>query len=133
MITFAPDWIQLLTLTVTVLLPLIVGLVTTSAVTAATKAILLAALAATSGLGAELLDALTSGQPYDLDAGLTTALAAFLIAVGLHYGLWKPTGLSRRLQAIGARRDEDGVYHVSSLPEPPELDRVPNAPDHRAE
>jgi hypothetical protein len=138
-ITFAPSWIQLLTLLVTVLLPLLVGLVTTSTVAGGTKALLLAALAAATGLGGELLDALTRGQVYDLAAGLSTALTAFLIAVGLHYGLWKPLGLSRRLQLVGAHRDENGVYDVTSLPAPAKtpnlgpIDRVHDGPDHRAE
>lgn len=104
MITFAPTWIQLLTLAVTVLLPLIVGLVTTSAVSGGVKALLLAALAAVTGLGSELLAALNAGQAYDLATGLFLAVTSFLVAVGMHFGLWKPTGASARAQAVGRHR-----------------------------
>jgi phosphotransferase system glucose/maltose/N-acetylglucosamine-specific IIC component len=105
-ITFAPTWIQLLSLLVSVVLPLFVGLVTTRATSAAVKATLLAALAFASGLGGELLAALNAGVSYDLATGVFSGLATFLIAVGLHYGLWKPTGATSAVQAVGRHRAE---------------------------
>lgn len=106
MITFDPTWIQLLNLLVSVVLPLFVGLVTTRATSASVKAILLAALAFASGLGTELLASLNAGVSYDLATGVFSGVATFLVAVGLHYGLWKPTGTSSALQSVGRHRAE---------------------------
>jgi uncharacterized membrane protein len=100
-ISFAPTWVQLLSLVVTVVLPVLVGLVTTRETNPGRKALLLAALAAVTGLGTELLGALSTGTPYDLAAGLYVVLQSFVIAVALHYGLLKPTGISSRLAGAG--------------------------------
>jgi phosphotransferase system glucose/maltose/N-acetylglucosamine-specific IIC component len=105
-ITFDPTWIQLLSLLVSIVLPLLVGLVTTRTTSASVKALLLAVLAFASGLGTELLAALNAGVSYDLAAGVFSGVATFLVAVGLHYGLWKPTGTSSALQAVGRHRAE---------------------------
>lgn len=86
---------------VSTVLPLLVGLVTTSDTNPRLKAILLAALAAVTGLLTELGATWSTGTTYDLGVGLLTALTAFLAAVGLHFGLYKPTGLSAKLQAVG--------------------------------
>ncbi|WP_230671052.1 hypothetical protein [Rathayibacter sp. Leaf248] len=106
MIMFDPTWPQLLSLLVSIVLPLLVGLVTTRATSASAKAILLAVLAFASGLGTELLAALNAGVSYDLAAGVFSGVATFLVAVGIHYGLWKPTGTSSALQSIGRHRAE---------------------------
>jgi hypothetical protein len=46
----------------------------------------------------ELLNALQEGVPYDVFAGLVTAITVFIIAVALHFGLWKPTGVAAKVQ-----------------------------------
>lgn len=89
-------------LLVSTVLPLLVGLVTKTVTNSRTKAILLAALAAATGLLSELGAAWASGRVYDLGTGLLTALTAFLVAVGLHFGIYKPTGVAEKLQQIGS-------------------------------
>lgn len=106
-IAFAPNWIQVVTFLVTVALPLLVGLVTTRVTAPGRKAIYLAALAAVTGLGSELLSALTTATTYDLAAGLFLALTSFVLAVGLHFGLYKPTGAAAALQDVGGRHRSD--------------------------
>lgn len=101
-IEFNLDGVLLLQLVVATVLPLIVGLVTTRVVSPGVKAILLAFLALLTALGAEALAAAEAGVTYDLGRGLFLALASFLIAVGMHYGLWKPTTLSAQVQDVHA-------------------------------
>lgn len=100
-IVFAPSWVQLLTLAVTVVLPLLVGLVTKRTTDGGRKAVYLAVLAALTGLGSELLAAISDGQTYDLAAGLYTALTALVFAIALHYGVYKPTGLAGKAADVG--------------------------------
>jgi hypothetical protein len=85
-------------LLVSTVLPIIVGLVTTRVTHSGVKAVLLAVLAAVTGLLTELLAAVNAGTAYDLGTGLVLALTAFLIAVAMHYGLWKPTTVSAKAQ-----------------------------------
>lgn len=93
--------LQIITFVVAVILPLLVGLVTKKVTDPGVKATLLAGLAAVTGLGAELVSALTQGEVYDLGSGLITAVTAFVIAVAIHYGIYKPTGATEKVQSIG--------------------------------
>lgn len=90
-------------LVVSTVLPLLVGLVTKTVTSPGVKAVLLAALAAITGLGTELLASINAGTAYDLGTGLVLAITSFIVAVGLHYGIWKPTGTSATLQAVGSK------------------------------
>lgn len=101
MITFNADWPLIIGLLVSTVLPLIVGLVTKTVTHSGVKAVLLAGLAAVTGLLTELGAALTSQTPYDLGTGLILALAAFLVATGLHFGIYKPTGAAEAAQRVG--------------------------------
>lgn len=92
-----------LTLLASTVLPLVVGLVTTRATNAGVKAVLLAALSVLIPLCTELAHALATGATYDLGAALFVALTGFLVSVGLHYGLWKPTGVSGVVQDSGVK------------------------------
>lgn len=87
-------------LVVSTVLPILVGLVTTRVTHGGTKAVILAALAALTGLLTELLAAVNAGVAYDLGNGLVFALTAFLVAVAMHYGLWKPTTVSTKAQEV---------------------------------
>lgn len=82
-----------------VILPLIVGLVTTRVVSAGWKAVILAALAFAASLVTAASLALSSGQTFDLGAALLTGLGTFIVAVGTHFGFWKPTSVSAMTQA----------------------------------
>lgn len=90
---------MLLTLLAGTVLPLLVGLVTTRDTNSNRKAVLLVLFSVLTPLLAELAHALSTQTPYDLGLALFTALGTFLVGVGLHYGLWKPTG------AAGAAQD----------------------------
>jgi hypothetical protein len=101
MLTFSLSWPLIIGLLVSTVLPLLVGIVTTRVTRPGRKAALLAGLAALTGFLSELGDALTSGTAYDVGTGLVFALTSFLVAVGLHFGIYKPTGASAAAQAIG--------------------------------
>lgn len=102
-VAFTLDPVLVIQLVVSTVLPLLVGLVTKTKTDPGVKAGLLAALALATSLLTELGAALTAGVTYDLGQGLILALPTFLIAVGLHYGLWKPLGASVKLQEVGDR------------------------------
>lgn len=101
MIAFTIDPWQVVQLIVAVVLPVLVGLVTTRTTSPGLKAVLLAGLAVVSSLGTEALAANEAGQTYDLGQGLIFGLGTFIVAVAMHYGLWKPTGTSSAVQGVG--------------------------------
>ncbi len=115
---------------ISVILPIIVGLVTKRSTHPGIKAGLLALLAAvTSGL-TELLGALRADQGWDAGMWLLTTIVSLATAIALHYGLWKPTGTAARAQATlnadqletgeEPDRDEDTARATRQLPvEPP--------------
>lgn len=98
MIEIEFEWYQLLNLLASTVFPLLVGLVTTRTTDPGRKATFLALLSVLTPLAAEMAHALATGVPYDLVTALFVALANFLIAVGLHYGFWKPKGISQAAQ-----------------------------------
>lgn len=104
MITFNIPTLQLLVLIGGTVLPLLVGLVTTKSTNPGTRAVLLALLAMASQLLAEVIKALETGTPYNLGMGLLLGLVTFLVAVGTHYGLLKPTGASSAAISAGSGR-----------------------------
>lgn len=101
MIEFTIEPALVIQLLVSTVLPLLVGLVTKVTTSAGTKAVLLAALALVTSLLTELGAAIAGGVAYDLGQGILLALPTFLIAVGLHYGLWRPVGASEAAQRVG--------------------------------
>lgn len=90
-------WLGLVT---SVLLPVLVGLVTTRVTSAGTKAVLLLALSAINGFAVELSD-----RPAGFHIGTALILSGVAFATGVlaHFGLWKPVGVSRTAQNLGAR------------------------------
>lgn len=107
MLTFTLEPQLIIQLLISTVLPLVVGLVTKTVTHAGVKAVLLAALALVTSLLTELAAAISNGVPYDLGQGLLLALPTFLIAVGLHYGLWKPVGASAEAQRLFDSRTSD--------------------------
>ena len=91
------DTNQLVSMLDGTVLPVLVGLVTKKVTKEGTKAILLALLSALAGFGAEYL-----GDPdkFILTAALLNWLQTFIIAVAMHFGFWKPTGVSAKAQDI---------------------------------
>jgi hypothetical protein len=100
-IVFNVSGVQLLQLLVAVILPVVVGLVTTRVTKPGAQAILLLLLSVVTALLTELLAAVTAGVAYDLGAGLLLALSTFVVGVAVHYGLWKPTGVTAKVAEIG--------------------------------
>jgi hypothetical protein len=99
--TFTLDPALVIQLLISTVLPLLVGLVTTRVTNSSAKAWLLAGLSLATSLLVELGDAVASGSTYDVGQGFLLALPTFLIAVGMHYGLWRPAGASEAVQRVG--------------------------------
>jgi predicted Na+-dependent transporter len=93
---------QVLNLVLSVVFPLVVGLVTTKVTSGALKAILLATIALGSGFISALLAAYLAGAAFDWVGALVVGVTAWLIAIGTHFGFWRPTGVTDKLQAVGA-------------------------------
>lgn len=109
MVTFnGVTWVQVLTFLVAVALPVLVALVTQRMASSGLKAAVLAALAAATGFLSELLDALVNQTPYDVGAALLIWLGSFVIAVAVHFGLWKPGGVTGS-QGVVARAVPGGL------------------------
>ena len=86
---------EIIGLVVTLVLPVLVGLVTTRVTSASKKAVLLLALTAANGFLVELGNA---GSDYNVANGLFYTVVSFITAVAMHFGLLKPTGVSGKAQ-----------------------------------
>ena len=85
-------WLGLL---VSVVLPVLVGLVTTRVTHAGWKAVLLLALSTANGFVVEYA---APGPGYDVGTAAVLALVAFATGVLSHFGFWKPVGVAGRAQ-----------------------------------
>ena len=101
MLSFQFDWVLLLSIVVTALLPIITAWVTTAVASPRTKAIVLAALSAITGFGAELLNALQTGTAYEVFGGLLNAFVVFVVAVATYFGFWRATQVPAKVNATG--------------------------------
>lgn len=90
-------WFGLLT---SVVLPVLVGLVTTRVTSPGTKAVLLLALSTLNGFLVELAD---HDASYSIGTAAVLSLVSFGTGVLTHFGLWKPTGVSAKAQDVGTR------------------------------
>lgn len=86
---------QIIGLLVTLVLPVLVGLVTTRVTSAGAKAVLLLLLTAANGFLVELGAA---GPGYNVANGVFYAAVSFVTAVAVHFGFLKPTGISGKAQ-----------------------------------
>jgi hypothetical protein len=86
-------WLGLL---ISVVLPVLVGLVTTRVTHAGVKAVLLLALSTANGFVVEYLGPHDAG--YSVQTAAILALVSFTVSVLMHFGLLKPTGISGRAQ-----------------------------------
>lgn len=89
----AAYWLGLLT---SVVLPVLVGLVTTRVTNAGIKAVLLLALSTATGFVTEYAGPHDAG--YSVGTAAVLALVAFATGVLSHFGFWKPVGVSARAQ-----------------------------------
>lgn len=86
-------WLGLL---VSVVLPVLVGLVTTRVTHAGTKAVLLLALSTATGFVVEYAGPHDAG--YSVGTAAVLALVSFGTGVLSHFGFWKPVGVSGKAQ-----------------------------------
>ncbi|MEU3281569.1 hypothetical protein [Streptomyces antibioticus] len=86
-------WLGLL---VSVILPVLVGLVTTRVTHAGVKAVLLLALSGLNGFLVEYAGPHDAG--YSVQTAAVLALVSFAVSVLTHFGLLKPTGISGKAQ-----------------------------------
>lgn len=86
-------WLGLL---ISVILPVLVGLVTTRVINAGVKAVLLLALSTVNGFVVEYAGPHDAG--YSVGTAVVLALVSFGTGVLAHFGLWKPTGVSGKAQ-----------------------------------
>lgn len=94
------DLAQVLALVVGTILPLITGLVTKANAAAGVKAVVLLALSGVTGFLSNFVDALNTHVPFNAGSVFLTVLATFLVGVGVHFGLLKPTTLSAKVANI---------------------------------
>jgi hypothetical protein len=92
------DTYQWLNVVVSVALPLLVGLLTKQSWNRNLKAVLLLAVAA---LSAGITDLITAGTFDNWKTILGQTAINWLVAVAVHYHLWKPTGVSETVADIG--------------------------------
>jgi hypothetical protein len=98
-------WGQILALVVQVVLPLVVGLVTKRSMSSGVKAILLLGLTVAAQAITTALEAINSGASFEWKALVYNIFIGFVVAVAIHYGLWKPTGVADVAQDAGPVRD----------------------------
>lgn len=82
--------VNLLQILVSMILPLVVGIVVKQVAQPAVRSITLALLSAITAIA-------TAGLSANGEIGTSTiaeAVVTFIIAVGTYYGLWKPTGIA---------------------------------------
>ena len=92
---FGSNLAMILWLAVTVVMPVLVGLVTKFSTSSGVKALLLVLLSLVNGV---LSEALAAGDGFDWRKAITQAVVAFVIAVAVHFGVWKPTGVAGAAQ-----------------------------------
>lgn len=100
---FRPDLGGLLGLILTVVLPLLAGLLMKRSWNAATKGTVLLALAAIKTLVEGYLQAVNTGVHLDGVALTITTVVNFVIAVALHFGLWRGSGIQQAAIDSGVR------------------------------
>jgi hypothetical protein len=101
MFSFQPDLGGLLSLAVTVLLPLLVGLVTTRLTSSGTKAVLLLALASITSVVQAWLASVNAHVPFEWVVVAFNAAINFGVGTAVHFGLWKPTGAAKAAEDSG--------------------------------
>jgi len=90
----APTAMQWLNLLINFLLPMLVALITSRAADGWAKAVTLLILSAVSGFGLSVIEAYQAGMPPDLGVSAWNALIGLVVAIAVHFGLWKPGGIT---------------------------------------
>lgn len=103
-VVFTLDWAVVVQILLAVIMPLLVGLVTTRVTAGNIKAWLLAGLTAVTSMLMEVARSIATGTPFDLGIALLAVVPAFVISVATYYGLWKPTGVAGKAQDVEATK-----------------------------
>jgi hypothetical protein len=104
-VVFSVDWPLIISTMISTILPLLVGLVTKKTTSGGLKAVFLALLAFVNAGLTEVYIAITEDVTFDVGTWLVGAIASFAVAVGSHYGFWKPTGVTGAVQAVGSKAE----------------------------
>lgn len=99
---FVTGWALLLWMAVTVAMPLLVGLVTRPSTPARFQTLLLVGLSIANGF---LSEALEKGSAFNWGDGLMQFLVSLVMAISMHYGVWKPTGTTAAALRFGTKSD----------------------------
>lgn len=94
-------WASLVSILISFVLPLLVGLVTKSSTRGGVKAVLLLFLSTDTAVLTQY--AAFHGNDFPWATTLLTALVGFVMAVAAHFGLWKPTGATAQAQGMGVK------------------------------
>jgi len=95
---FQPDLGGLLSLVITVLLPIVVALITKRSQPAAVKAVLLLLFSAISTFLQAWVASLQAGESFVWTVVAYNVVVNFVLAIAIHFGLWKPTGATDTAQ-----------------------------------
>lgn len=101
---FVTGWALLLWMAVTVAMPLLVGLVTRPSTPARVQSVLLLIASAINGF---LSEALETGSAYNWSDGLVQFITSLVMALAIHYGVWKPLGATSAALRVGTKSDYD--------------------------
>jgi hypothetical protein len=93
-VTIDPTYLDI---ALAVVLPMVVALVTKQLADSWVKAVVLLLLSALTAAGSDML---AHGGTFTLGPTLGNFVLTFIIAVGMHYGLLKPTGITGSNGAI---------------------------------
>jgi len=102
-LSYTLDLPGMLVLLVQVVLPLLVGLVTRASTPPGVQAVLLLALTAATQFFSEWSRVLSSDEMFDWRVVLLGSVVWFVVSVGMHYGLWKPTKVTDQMIKTGVR------------------------------
>jgi VIT1/CCC1 family predicted Fe2+/Mn2+ transporter len=90
---------QIISILVGGVLPLVTGFVTKSTVSPGFRAVVLLVLSGATAVLTDFLGSLNGGTAFDWGTALVAALLTFLTGVGMHFGLWNPTGAAAKAKA----------------------------------
>jgi uncharacterized membrane protein (DUF441 family) len=96
-----PDLGGLLTLAITVLIPILVGFITKRGDPKRLKALILLALTFVSTFLQAWLGALQADVPFNWVVVLYNLVVNFVISVAVQRGLWRPSGVTDTVQDMG--------------------------------
>ena len=94
--------VTILSVIIGVVLPILVGIVTTKMESRKLKGALLILLSAVAGI---INSAILAGGVFTDDA-IIAAVISYVIATAMHYGVWKPQGITEKVQTQLGRTDK---------------------------